>query len=149
MHPFAGEGYYLFTNKNYAVIKLPCGKTWPDLIFFSRGPFVTALGKTWCAEHFHCVNAQCRRPLQDIGFVEEQGQLYCEHCYETYLAPVCNKCTARIKGVSQDRVDRGPSNPEFPLPSNTSALLALILVPCIEYVIVFDFLSMQIAVALT
>lgn len=63
-----------------------------------RGPFVTALGKTWCAEHFHCINAQCRRPLQDIGFVEEQGQLYCEHCYETYLAPVCNKCNARIKG---------------------------------------------------
>lgn len=63
-----------------------------------RGPFVTALGKTWCAEHFHCVNPQCRRPLQDIGFVEEQGQLYCENCYETYLAPVCAKCLARIKG---------------------------------------------------
>ncbi|GAB6022565.1 hypothetical protein CHUAL_006670 [Chamberlinius hualienensis] len=63
-----------------------------------RGPFVTALGKTWCHNHFHCVNSQCRRPLQDIGFVEEQGQLYCEHCYETYLAPVCSKCNARIKG---------------------------------------------------
>lgn len=63
-----------------------------------RGPFVTALGKTWCHNHFHCVNSQCRRPLQDIGFVEEQGQLYCEHCYETFLAPVCSKCNARIKG---------------------------------------------------
>uniref|UniRef100_T1JNR5 PDZ and LIM domain protein Zasp n=1 Tax=Strigamia maritima TaxID=126957 RepID=T1JNR5_STRMM len=63
-----------------------------------RGPFVTALGKTWCPDHFHCVNSSCRRPLQDIGFVEEQGQLYCELCFETYLAPICSKCNGRVKG---------------------------------------------------
>ncbi|XP_038210587.1 PDZ and LIM domain protein Zasp-like isoform X3 [Zerene cesonia] len=64
-----------------------------------RGPFITALGRIWCPEHFICVNATCRRPLQDIGFVEENGQLYCEFCFEQYIAPSCNKCHAKIKGV--------------------------------------------------
>lgn len=69
-----------------------------DLFF--RGPFIVALGKTWCPEHFNCANGQCRRSLQDIGFVEEQGQLYCETCFEQYLAPICAKCSSRVKGVS-------------------------------------------------
>ncbi|XP_073845522.1 Z band alternatively spliced PDZ-motif protein 52 isoform X21 [Musca autumnalis] len=63
-----------------------------------RGPFITALGKIWCPEHFHCVNGNCRRPLQDIGFVEEKGDLYCEYCFEKYLAPTCSKCAGKIKG---------------------------------------------------
>ncbi|XP_050670628.1 PDZ and LIM domain protein Zasp isoform X7 [Leptidea sinapis] len=63
-----------------------------------RGPFITALGRIWCPEHFVCVNATCRRPLQDIGFVEENGQLYCEYCFEQYIAPSCDKCHAKIKG---------------------------------------------------
>ncbi|XP_041976615.1 PDZ and LIM domain protein Zasp isoform X9 [Aricia agestis] len=63
-----------------------------------RGPFITALGRIWCPEHFICVNATCRRPLQDIGFVEENGQLYCEYCFEQYIAPACDKCHAKIKG---------------------------------------------------
>lgn len=58
-----------------------------------------ALGKTWCPDHFNCANSQCRRSLQEIGFVEEQGQLYCENCFEQYLAPICAKCSNRIKGV--------------------------------------------------
>ncbi|XP_050670589.1 PDZ and LIM domain protein Zasp isoform X2 [Leptidea sinapis] len=64
----------------------------------TRGPFITALGRIWCPEHFVCVNATCRRPLQDIGFVEENGQLYCEYCFEQYIAPSCDKCHAKIKG---------------------------------------------------
>ncbi|XP_045493678.1 PDZ and LIM domain protein Zasp isoform X1 [Colias croceus] len=64
----------------------------------TRGPFITALGRIWCPEHFICVNATCRRPLQDIGFVEENGQLYCEFCFEQYIAPSCDKCHAKIKG---------------------------------------------------
>ncbi|KPJ11303.1 PDZ and LIM domain protein Zasp [Papilio machaon] len=64
----------------------------------TRGPFITALGRIWCPEHFVCVNATCRRPLQDIGFVEEGGQLYCEFCFEQYIAPACDKCHAKIKG---------------------------------------------------
>ncbi|XP_059048357.1 PDZ and LIM domain protein Zasp isoform X3 [Achroia grisella] len=63
-----------------------------------RGPFITALGRIWCPEHFVCVNATCRRHLQDIGFVEENGQLYCEYCFEQYIAPACDKCHAKIKG---------------------------------------------------
>ncbi|KAJ2938228.1 hypothetical protein O0L34_g17564 [Tuta absoluta] len=64
----------------------------------TRGPFITALGRIWCPEHFICTNATCRRPLQDIGFVEENGQLYCEYCFEQYIAPACDKCHAKIKG---------------------------------------------------
>ncbi|XP_015437674.1 PREDICTED: PDZ and LIM domain protein Zasp isoform X4 [Dufourea novaeangliae] len=65
---------------------------------YVRGPFITALGQIWCPEHFVCVNTQCRRPLQDIGFVEEKGQLYCEYCFERFIAPNCNKCNNKIKG---------------------------------------------------
>lgn len=63
-----------------------------------RGPFITALGRIWCPDHFICATPSCRRPLQDLGFVEEQGQLYCEYCFEQYLAPPCAKCSAKIKG---------------------------------------------------
>ncbi|CAH0556492.1 unnamed protein product [Brassicogethes aeneus] len=62
-----------------------------------RGPFITALGKIWCPDHFVCATPSCRRPLQDIGFVEERGQLYCEYCFEQYLAPPCSKCNGKIK----------------------------------------------------
>nr|XP_014286610.1 PDZ and LIM domain protein Zasp isoform X2 [Halyomorpha halys] len=64
----------------------------------TRGPFITALGKIWCPEHFVCVNAKCSRPLQDIGFVEEADGLYCEFCFEKFLAPTCDKCNSKIKG---------------------------------------------------
>lgn len=67
------------------------------MILFRRGPFITALGKIWCPDHFVCVSQDCRRPLQDIGFVEEKGELYCEYCFEKYLAPPCNNCNAKIK----------------------------------------------------
>ncbi|KAJ8943356.1 hypothetical protein NQ318_002589 [Aromia moschata] len=63
-----------------------------------RGPFITALGKIWCPNHFVCSTPTCRRPLQDLGFVEEHGQLYCEFCFEQYIAPPCSKCGAKIKG---------------------------------------------------
>ncbi|KAK5646131.1 hypothetical protein RI129_004595 [Pyrocoelia pectoralis] len=63
-----------------------------------RGPFITALGKIWCPDHFICATPSCRRPLHDLGFVEEHGQLYCEYCFEQYLAPPCSKCNTKIKG---------------------------------------------------
>lgn len=63
-----------------------------------RGPFITALGRIWCPDHFICHNGNCKRPLADIGFVEEKGDLYCEYCFEEFLAPVCSKCNARVKG---------------------------------------------------
>ncbi|XP_054715777.1 PDZ and LIM domain protein Zasp-like isoform X2 [Uloborus diversus] len=63
-----------------------------------RGPFILALGKSWCPDHFLCANNRCQRSLADVGFVEDRGQLYCENCYEAYLAPTCSKCASRIKG---------------------------------------------------
>ncbi|XP_055839526.1 PDZ and LIM domain protein Zasp isoform X8 [Episyrphus balteatus] len=72
----------------------------------SRGPFITALGRIWCPDHFMCVNANCRRPLQDVGFVEEKGDLYCEYCFEKYLAPTCSKCSGKIKGDCLNAIGR-------------------------------------------
>ncbi|XP_019885978.1 PDZ and LIM domain protein Zasp isoform X4 [Ooceraea biroi] len=82
-------------HKLNGFILKPCCKDGKECI---RGPFITALGQIWCPDHFVCVNAQCRRPLQDIGFVEEKGQLYCEYCFERFIAPTCNKCNNKIKG---------------------------------------------------
>lgn len=63
-----------------------------------RGPFVVALGKTWCPDHFTCANPRCGVKLLDIGFVEEGGYLYCEKDYEQHFAPHCGKCGAAIIG---------------------------------------------------
>ncbi|XP_028048614.1 PDZ and LIM domain protein Zasp isoform X4 [Monomorium pharaonis] len=82
-------------KSNGFILKPTCCKDGKECI---RGPFITALGQIWCPDHFVCVNAQCRRPLQDIGFVEEKGQLYCEYCFERFIAPTCNKCNNKIKG---------------------------------------------------
>ncbi|GFO38246.1 PDZ and LIM domain protein 5, partial [Plakobranchus ocellatus] len=63
-----------------------------------RGPFVTALGKCWCPDHFVCANPQCGTKLLDIGFVEEGGYLYCERDYADHFAPHCEKCGQAIIG---------------------------------------------------
>lgn len=63
-----------------------------------RGPFISALDKTWCPDHFICANPTCRVPLINVGFVEEEGQLYCERDYEQYFAPKCGKCSRAIIG---------------------------------------------------
>lgn len=65
-----------------------------------RGPFILAMAKTWCPDHFNCANSSCRRSLMNIGFVEEKGQLYCEICFESYFAPNCCKCGQKVKAVS-------------------------------------------------
>ncbi|XP_077457796.1 PDZ and LIM domain protein 5a isoform X2 [Stigmatopora argus] len=61
-----------------------------------RGPFLVAMGKSWHKEEFNCIH--CRTSVADIGFVEEQGSVYCEHCYEELLAPTCSRCQAKILG---------------------------------------------------
>ncbi|XP_077378680.1 PDZ and LIM domain protein 5a isoform X3 [Festucalex cinctus] len=61
-----------------------------------RGPFLVAMGKSWHKEEFNCVH--CCTSLADIGFVEEQGHIYCEHCYEDFFAPTCSRCQAKILG---------------------------------------------------
>ncbi|XP_031774846.1 PDZ and LIM domain protein Zasp [Apis florea] len=102
IHPVSDQSRMLTANEentnhksNGLVIKPVCCKNDKECI---RGPFITALGQIWCPDHFVCVNTQCRRPLQDIGFVEEKGQLYCEYCFERFIAPSCNKCNNKIKG---------------------------------------------------
>ncbi|XP_034547077.1 PDZ and LIM domain protein 5a [Notolabrus celidotus] len=61
-----------------------------------RGPFLVAMGKSWHKEEFNC--AHCRTSLADTGFVEEQGSVYCEHCYEEFFAPTCSRCQTKILG---------------------------------------------------
>ncbi|XP_014341699.1 LIM domain-binding protein 3 isoform X2 [Latimeria chalumnae] len=62
-----------------------------------RGPFLVALGRSWHPEEFNC--AYCKTSLADVGFVEEQNSVYCEHCYEQFFAPTCAKCNSKIMGI--------------------------------------------------
>ncbi|XP_034047457.1 PDZ and LIM domain protein 5b isoform X2 [Thalassophryne amazonica] len=61
-----------------------------------RGPFLVAMGMSWHPEEFNC--AHCRASLTNGGFVEEKGQVYCEHCYEQFFAPTCARCHQKILG---------------------------------------------------
>ncbi|KAL2087725.1 hypothetical protein ACEWY4_016553 [Coilia grayii] len=61
-----------------------------------RGPFLVAMGKSWHPEEFNC--AHCRTSLAEVGFVEERGSVYCEHCYEEFLAPTCARCRGKVLG---------------------------------------------------
>ncbi|KAM9841298.1 PDZ and LIM domain protein 5b isoform 2-T2 [Aulostomus maculatus] len=61
-----------------------------------RGPFLVAMGMSWHPEEFNC--AHCHSSLADRGFVEEKGQVYCEHCYEEFFAPTCANCQQKILG---------------------------------------------------
>ncbi|CAL1528979.1 unnamed protein product [Lymnaea stagnalis] len=71
-----------------------------------RGPFVTALGKCWCPDHFTCANPQCGIKLLDIGFVEEGGFLYCERDYAVHFAPHCDKCGRAVIGECVNAVQK-------------------------------------------
>ena len=68
-----------------------------------RGPYVLAGQTTWCrpCSEANFVCSSCRRSLLQCGFIESgdnSHQYHCESCYENYLAPVCAKCTLRVKG---------------------------------------------------
>ncbi|TRY57866.1 hypothetical protein DNTS_017662 [Danionella cerebrum] len=54
------------------------------------------MGKSWHKEEFVCWH--CHGSLADTGFVEERGGVYCERCYEEYMAPVCTHCHQKILG---------------------------------------------------
>ena len=62
-----------------------------------RGPFISAVDKIWCPNHFVC--RACGTNLLDVCFVEENGELYCEKDFERYFAPQCHKCHLTIMGV--------------------------------------------------
>uniref|UniRef100_A0A3B1JBL8 PDZ and LIM domain 5b n=1 Tax=Astyanax mexicanus TaxID=7994 RepID=A0A3B1JBL8_ASTMX len=61
-----------------------------------RGPFLVAMGKSWHPEEFNCAHCHCS--MADLGFVEERGSVYCENCYEQYLAPTCCRCQQKVLG---------------------------------------------------
>ncbi|XP_052463647.1 PDZ and LIM domain protein 5b isoform X2 [Carassius gibelio] len=78
---------------------IPAGKRTPmcgHCNMVIRGPFLVAMGKSWHKEEFTC--SHCRSSLADVGFVEERGSVYCERCYEQFLAPACFKCQQKILG---------------------------------------------------
>jgi hypothetical protein len=66
------------------------------------GPYILAGKSTWCkpCSQTNFVCNTCHRPLLNVGFIEDDrtGKYNCEHCFETYLAPICSKCNTRIRG---------------------------------------------------
>ncbi|KAI2657037.1 PDZ and LIM domain protein 7 [Labeo rohita] len=62
----------------------------------SRGRYVVALGRSWHPEEFTC--CQCKRVLDEGGFFEEKGSIYCTKCYDNRYSPNCAKCKKKITG---------------------------------------------------
>ncbi|XP_026080846.1 PDZ and LIM domain protein 7-like isoform X2 [Carassius auratus] len=61
-----------------------------------RGRYVVALGRSWHPEEFKC--CQCKRMLDEGGFFEEKGSIYCTKCYDNRYSPNCDKCKKKITG---------------------------------------------------
>uniref|UniRef100_A0A8C1YTN0 PDZ and LIM domain protein 7 n=2 Tax=Cyprinus carpio TaxID=7962 RepID=A0A8C1YTN0_CYPCA len=61
-----------------------------------RGRYVVALGRSWHPEEFTC--CQCKRVLDEGGFFEEKGSIYCTKCYDNRYSPNCAKCKKKIAG---------------------------------------------------
>ncbi|XP_035671054.1 PDZ and LIM domain protein 7-like isoform X1 [Branchiostoma floridae] len=64
-----------------------------------RGPFVVAIGRCWMPDCFTCAHCKCN--LIEMGFVEEEGQLYCSTHYKEFFAPLCGKCNEPIAETSR------------------------------------------------
>lgn len=62
-----------------------------------RGPFIAAMNREFCKQHFTCSRPGCCNILEE-GFVEEDGNIYCIADYEQYFAPRCAKCSCPIVG---------------------------------------------------
>ena len=58
---------------------------------------MSAIGKAWHPHHFVCDG--CGESLQNQGFIEEGGKLYCEKDFNQYFAPHCDTCKQPISGV--------------------------------------------------
>nr|XP_048716901.1 PDZ and LIM domain protein 7 isoform X1 [Caretta caretta]XP_048716902.1 PDZ and LIM domain protein 7 isoform X1 [Caretta caretta]XP_048716903.1 PDZ and LIM domain protein 7 isoform X1 [Caretta caretta] len=61
-----------------------------------RGRYLVALGHYYHPEEFAC--CQCRKGLDEGGFFEEGGSVFCPKCYDTRYAPSCAKCKKKIGG---------------------------------------------------
>lgn len=63
-----------------------------------RGRYLVALGHAYHPEEFVC--SQCGMVLEEGGFFEEKGAIFCPPCYDMRYAPSCAKCKKKITGVS-------------------------------------------------
>lgn len=63
-----------------------------------RGRYLVALGHAYHPEEFVC--SQCGKVLEEGGFFEEKGAIFCPPCYDVRYAPSCAKCKKKITGVS-------------------------------------------------
>ncbi|KAM9129794.1 PDZ and LIM domain protein 7 isoform 5-T5 [Pangshura tecta] len=61
-----------------------------------RGRYLVALGHYYHPEEFAC--CQCRKVLDEGGFFEEKGSVFCPKCYDMRYAPSCAKCKKKIGG---------------------------------------------------
>ncbi|XP_029599119.1 PDZ and LIM domain protein 7-like, partial [Salmo trutta] len=61
-----------------------------------RGRYLVALGQSWHPEEFQC--SQCKVMLDEGGFFEERGSVFCTKCYDNRYAPNCAKCKKIITG---------------------------------------------------
>ncbi|XP_029021525.1 PDZ and LIM domain protein 7 isoform X2 [Betta splendens] len=61
-----------------------------------RGRYLVALGHSWHPEEFTC--SQCKAVLEEGGFFEERGSVYCTKCHDNRYAPNCAKCKKKITG---------------------------------------------------
>ncbi|CAG5991939.1 unnamed protein product [Menidia menidia] len=61
-----------------------------------RGRYLVALGRSWHPEEFTC--SQCKLVLEEGGFFEERGSVYCTKCHDNRYAPNCAKCKKKITG---------------------------------------------------
>ncbi|CAI8016461.1 PDZ and LIM domain protein 7, partial [Geodia barretti] len=61
-----------------------------------RGPYATAMGRSWHPEHFVCTS--CQKQLQNTMFVFEEESIFCENCYAKKFAKTCHSCHKSIVG---------------------------------------------------
>lgn len=106
-HQVTTSGDTALTSKRFGINRKYKRYNYYEMIFLwllyivwrYRGPFLVAMGMSWHSEEFNC--AHCHSSLANHGFVEEKGHVYCERCYEQYLAPTCTRCHQKILGVSR------------------------------------------------
>ncbi|KAF7229600.1 PDZ and LIM domain protein 7-like [Nothobranchius furzeri] len=61
-----------------------------------RGRYLVALGQSWHPEEFTC--SHCKAVLEEGGFFEERGSVYCTKCHDNRYASTCAKCKKKISG---------------------------------------------------
>ncbi|XP_068133183.1 PDZ and LIM domain protein 7 isoform X1 [Hyperolius riggenbachi] len=61
-----------------------------------RGRYLLALGRYYHPEEFTC--SQCHKVVEEGGFFEEKGSIFCPRCYDVRFAPNCAKCKKKITG---------------------------------------------------